>query len=71
MLLHLWIFSACECFKFLLPVSFLYMRSILPKCWAVTLGGYILKWAPITVHISECLSLFAQGFLKCLYHSCI
>lgn len=58
----LWIFSVCECLKFLLPVSCLYMRSILPKCWAVTLGGHILKLAPVTIHISECLCLFMRDF---------
>lgn len=65
-LLCLWIFSPWACFKFLLPLSFLYMRSILPKYWAVTLGGYILKGAPTIIHISECLSFFVPGFLKCL-----
>lgn len=57
-------FSACKCFKFLLPMPCLYMRSILPKCWAVTSGGYILKWTPITVHISWVSLPFYMGISK-------
>lgn len=68
-LLALWIFSTSKCFKFLLSVSSLNMRYIFPKFWAVILGGYILKRVPITVHISEHLSLFVWGFLKCLNQS--